>query len=251
MAGHSQFANIKHRKGAQDAKRAKIFTKLLREVLSACKEGLPDPESNSRLRAAIIAARAKNVPKDRIQGAINSGSSKDNTDNFEEMRYEGYGPAGTAIIVEALTDNRNRTASDVRSAFTKFAGNLGETGSVNFMFDKLGCVEYSKDQIKNFDALFETSVEVGASDCLEDGGFYIIYCAPETLHAVRDGLHAKFGDAESAKLTWKPQNLVEINDLEDAQKLMRFTDMLEDSDDVQHIFSNFVISEKVLKQMDE
>jgi YebC/PmpR family DNA-binding regulatory protein len=248
MAGHSQFANIKHRKEAQDNKRAKIFTKLLREIITSAKLGSPDPEANARLRAAILAARAKNIPKDRIQGAINRGSSQDNADHFEEMRYEGYGPAATAIIVEALTDNRNRTISDVRSVFTKAGGNIGESGSVNFMFDRLGIIEFKKS-IGSFDNILEVSVEAGANDCEEAGESYFIYTLPEELHQIREFITKKFGDPDQCALIWKPKNQVEICEVEDAKKLLKFIDALEDNDDVQKVFYNFTFDDKVMEEL--
>ncbi len=187
MAGHSQFANIKHRKDAQDKKRAKIFTKLTREIIIAAKSGLPDPTMNSRLRNAMIAARAANLPKDRIDGAIKRASMPNSGENYEEMRYEGYLAGGIAFIVEALTDNRNRTASDVRSAFTKFGGALGESGSVSFMFDRIGMIEFDKE-VTDFNQMFEASIEAGADDCYEEVDSYVVVTSPDSLNEVREFL---------------------------------------------------------------
>ncbi len=248
MAGHSQFANIKHRKGAQDKKRAKIFTKLTREIITATKAGLPDPTMNARLRNAIIVARAANLPKDRIESAIKSGSGSHEGDNYEEMRYEGYLSGGIAFIVETLTDNKNRTASDVRSAFTKHGGILGESGSVSFMFDKIGLIEFTSN-VANFDNFFEEALEAGADDCLHEEETYIIYTKPDDLNMVREYLSNKFGDPKTAKLSWKPKNLISIDSQEQGEILYKFIDALEDSDDVQNIIGNFNITEEVMKKL--
>ncbi len=249
MAGHSQFANIKHRKDAQDKKRAKIFTKLTREIIIAVKSGLPDPAMNSRLRNAIIAARAGNLPKDRIDSAIKRGSSPHEGDNYEEMRYEGYLAGGIAFIVEALTDNRNRTASDVRSAFTKHGGILGEAGTVNFMFDRVGLIEFDT-KIANFDQFFEAVLEAGAEDCSQEEDTYIVITKPDALNEVREYLVVKkFGDQKTAKLSWNPQNTIQVDSEDQASIIYKFMDSLEDNDDVQNIISNFTLSEAVLKKM--
>jgi YebC/PmpR family DNA-binding regulatory protein len=248
MAGHSQFSNIKHRKDAQDKKRAKIFTKLTREIITATKAGLPDPVMNSRLRNAIISARAANLPKDRIDSAIKRGSSSHEGDNFEEMRYEGYLSGGIAFIVEALTDNKNRTASDVRSAFTKHGGALGEAGSVSFMFDKVGLIEF-ESKVSDFDSVFEEALEAGAEDCINEEENYIIYTRPEDLNQVREYLCKKLGEPKTAKLSWNPQNIITVETQEQAESLYKFIDALEDSDDVQDIISNFSISEEVIKKL--
>lgn len=250
MAGHSQFANIKHRKDAQDKKRAKIFTKLTREIIIAVKSGLPDPTMNSRLRNAIIAARAGNLPKDRIDSAIKRGSSPHEGENYEEMRYEGYLAGGIAFIVEALTDNRNRTASDVRSAFTKHGGALGEAGSVNFMFDRIGLIEFDS-KVAGFDQFFEAALEAGADDCSLEEDTYTVVTKPDDLNEVREYLCAKFGDQKSAKLSWNPQNLIDVDSQDQATTIYKFMDALEDNDDVQNIISNFSLSEEVLKKMKE
>ena len=238
MAGHSQFANIKHRKGAQDAKKAKRFTKILREISVAAKTGNPDPEFNPRLRNAMIEARVNNMPKDRIDAAIKKVGSAVGGDNFEEIRYEGYAAGGIPIIVEALTDNRNRTASEVRSIFTKNGGSLGETNSVSFMFDHVGLIRFDI-KISDFDKIFETAIEAGAEDieALED--CYLIFCSVENLGIVRDKLSKIFGDPQSAKLEWKAKNPIIISDSEQEQKLLKMIDALEDCDDVQNVTGAF------------
>ena len=247
MAGHSQFKNIMHRKGAQDAKRAKVFTKLIRELTTAAKLGGPDPAANPRLRAAVIAARGSNMPKDTMERAINRGSGSD-AENYEEVRYEGYGPGGIAVIVEALTDNRNRTASEVRSAFSKHGGSLGETNSVAFMFDQVGQVIYPP-QTADQEALFEAALEAGATDCSFDAeeGHEVI-CAADDFNEVRDGLEQAFGPAKTARLTWKPQNTVPVDD-EKAESLFKMLDVLEDSDDVQQVYANFEVSDAMLEKL--
>ncbi|MCE2991547.1 MAG: YebC/PmpR family DNA-binding transcriptional regulator [Candidatus Jidaibacter sp.] len=246
MAGHSQFKNIMHRKGAQDAKRAKMFTKLLREVMVAAKSG-PDPDSNSRLRTAMYAARAANVPKDRITAAVNKASNPAEGDNFEEIRYEGYGTAGIAIIVEALTDNRNRTASEVRSSFTKYGGNLGESGSVSFMFTRVGSISYPAS-VGSADELFEAVIEAGAEDCESDEYQHQIYCEPDQLNNVREFLEGKFGMPESANLTWKP-NTLQMLSVEEGEKLLKMLDALEDCDDVQNVIGNFQLPDELLTKL--
>ncbi|MFC3230307.1 YebC/PmpR family DNA-binding transcriptional regulator [Marinibaculum pumilum] len=247
MAGHSQFKNIMHRKGAQDAKRAKVFTKLIRELTTAAKLGGPDPAANPRLRAAVIAARGSNMPKDTMERAINRGSGSD-AENYEEVRYEGYGPGGIAVIVEALTDNRNRTASEVRSAFSKHGGSLGETNSVAFMFDQVGQVIYPADTADQ-EAMFEAALEAGATDCSFDPqeGHEVI-CAADDFNEVRDGLEQAFGPAKTARLTWKPQNTVPVDD-EKAESLFKMLDVLEDSDDVQQVYANFEVSDAMLEKL--
>lgn len=246
MAGHSQFKNIMFRKGAQDKKRAKIFTKLIREITVAAKIG-DDPASNPALRTAINNARAENMPKDNIERAIKKASGSGEQDNYEEVRYEGYGPAGTAIIVDALTDNRNRTASEVRAAFTKFGGNLGETNSVTFMFDRLGLIQY-KPEIASEDAMFEAALEAGASNVESFDDSHDVFCEPGDLSRVRDVLTAKFGDASVVKLIWKPRNIIEV-DGQAAETLFKLIDVLEDNDDVQTVSGNYVIADDVLERM--
>jgi transcriptional/translational regulatory protein YebC/TACO1 len=248
MAGHSQFANIKHRKGAQDAKKAKLFTKIIREITVSAKNGQPDPEFNPRLRNAIIEARNNNMPKDRVDAAIKKVIAGGEGENFEEMRYEGYGPNGIALIVEALTDNRNRTASEVRSIFTKMNGALGETGSVGFMFDRVGIVQFSS-KICSADEIFESAIEALAEDVEISDDAYIIISQPENFVAVRDNLTKKYGDAISAKLDWKAKNLNEITDLETAQKIIKMVDLLEDCDDVQTVTGNYFFSNEILEKL--
>ena len=248
MAGHSQFANIKHRKDAQDKKRAKVFTKLTREIIIAAKSGLPDPTMNSRLRNAMIAARAGNLPKDRIDSAIKRASSSHEGDNYEEMRYEGYLAGGIAFIVEALTDNRNRTASDVRSAFTKHGGALGEAGSVNFMFDRIGLIEFDA-KVADFEKFFEAALEAGAEDCSSDEDTYSIITKPDDLNEVKEYLCNKFGDQKTVKLSWNAQNMITVDSEDQANTLYKFIDVLEDNDDVQNVISNFTLSEELIKKM--
>jgi YebC/PmpR family DNA-binding regulatory protein len=247
MAGHSQFKNIMHRKGAQDAKRAKIFGKLIRELTTAARMGGGDPGANPRLRAAVLAARAANMPKDTVERAIKRGAGSGAIENYEEVRYEGYGPGGVAIIVEALTDNRNRTASDVRSAFTKFGGSLGETGSVAFMFDKVGEIVLPAEAA-TAEAVFEAALEAGAEDCASDEGGHRVITAPEDFPTVRDTLEKKFGELESAKIVWKPQNLTPIGE-EQAATLLKMLDTLDDSDDVQNIYANYEVSDELLQKL--
>ncbi|MEZ5668161.1 MAG: YebC/PmpR family DNA-binding transcriptional regulator [Alphaproteobacteria bacterium] len=247
MAGHSQFKNIMHRKGAQDAKRAKQFAKLAREVLVAAKSGMPDPSMNPRLRTAIAAARAANMPKDRIDRAIKQAAGGDDTANYEEIRYEGYGPGGVALIVEALTDNRNRTASEVRSAFNKYGGTLGETGSVGFMFNRVGEIVYPADAAGD-EAMFEAALEAGASDVDSGGGGHAVTCEPNDFNEVRDALEQKFGEPESAGLVWKPATTAPVDE-DAARTLLKLIDVLEDSDDVQTVSANFEIDEAVMERL--
>lgn len=243
MAGHSKFKNIQHRKGAQDKKRAKVFTKLVREIITAAKIS-PDPSHNPRLRSAISAARAQNLPKDRIDKAISQASDPSNQDSYVEMRYEGFAPGGIAIIVETLTDNRNRTASDVRSSFVKYGGNLGETGSVNFMFDHLGTIQYPIS-IGSSDSVLEVAIEAGASDIESDDEYHMIYTEIENFSTAVDVLTEKYGHPIESYIGWKPHNLVIIDDKDKAEKLLKMIDLLEDSDDVQKVFGNYELSEEV------
>ena len=247
MAGHSQFKNIMHRKGAQDVKRAKMFNKLAREISVAAKSGLPDPAANPRLRAAIIAARTQNMPKDRIDRAIKSGSPGGDDGNYEEVRYEGYGPGGIALIVEALTDNRNRTAAEVRSAFTKHGGSLGETGSVAFMFSRIGLIVYPA-KAAGAEAMFEAALEAGAENVDSTDEVHEITTSMEDMSAVRDALEEKFGPAESAALTWKPVNTV-APDEDTAASLLKLIDVLDDNDDVQTVSGNFDIPNELLERL--
>jgi YebC/PmpR family DNA-binding regulatory protein len=248
MAGHSQFKNIMHRKNAQDSKRAKLFTKLIREIISSVRSGQVDPTFNPRLRAAISAARANNLPKDKIENAIKKGSTAGEGDNYEEIRYEAYAPGGVAIIVEALTDNRNRTASDVRSTFTKRGGALGETGSVNFMFERIGLIEYDS-AAATADSMFEAALEAGADSCESDEYNHQIHCNPDIFNEVRDILTSKFGDAQVSRLSWIAKDYIIIDDLERAESLIKLIDTLEDIDDVQFVCGNYRFSEEVLKKL--
>ena len=247
MAGHSKFKNIMHRKGRQDAKRAKVFSKLIRELTVAAKSGLPDPDMNPRLRTAITAAKSANMPGDTMNRAIKKGSGDDDDTNYEEIRYEGYGPGGVAIIAEALTDNRNRTAGEVRAAFTKFGGAMGETGSVSFMFDRVGLIVYGAGAA-SADDMFEVALEAGAGDVESTEAGHEVTCDPDDFSTVRDGLEAKFGDAEDARLDWKPQNSVAVDEIA-AETLLKFLDVLEDNDDVQRVAANFDIADDVLERL--
>jgi len=247
MAGHSQFKNIMHRKGAQDAKRAKIFTKIIREITVAVKTGAADPSHNPRLRAGLIAAREANMPKDRVDAAIKKASGAGDAENYEEIRYEGYGIAGVAVIVEALTDNRNRTAPEMRSIFTKYSGNLGESGSVSFMFDRVGKIVYPAKSASD-DAMLEAAIEAGASDCISTSDYHEIITELDNLHSVRDVLAVKFSDPENTKLAWQPKTTTMLNE-EQAQTLLKMIDALEDNDDVQNVWTNFEVSDEVLKKL--
>jgi YebC/PmpR family DNA-binding regulatory protein len=246
MAGHSQFKNIMYRKGAQDAKRAKIFTKIIRELTVAAALN-PDPESNARLRAAMSAARTANMPKDTMERAIKRGAGGNDETNYEEVRYEGYGPGGTAIIVEALTDNRNRTAAEVRAAFTKYGGNLGETNSVTFMFDRIGMIQYPATSASE-EAMFETAFEIGATNVESDSETHEIHCALEDLSTVRDNLSQKYGEAQIVRLVWQPKNFIKVDD-EHAETLFKLVDTLEDNDDVQLVFGNYQISNEMVQKL--
>ncbi|MCW2246002.1 YebC/PmpR family DNA-binding regulatory protein [Azospirillum fermentarium] len=247
MAGHSQFKNIMHRKGAQDAKRSKIFNKLAREITVAAKSGLPDPAANPRLRAAIQAARAQNMPRDRIERAIKSGSPGGDDTNYEEVRYEGYGPGGVALIVEALTDNRNRTAAEVRSTFTKYGGTMGETNSVSFMFNRVGAIYYPA-ATADTDTMFEAALEAGADNVESDDDGHEVTCSVDSFATVRDALDAKFGAAESARLTWKPLNTVAPSE-DAAASLIKLIDILDDNDDVQSVVGNFEIADELMEKL--
>lgn len=246
MAGHSQFKNIMHRKGKQDAMRSKMFGKLAREITVAAKLGTPDPAMNPRLRLAITAARAENVPKDNIERAIKKAIGNDG-ENYDEIRYEGYGPGGVAVIVEALTDNRNRAASDIRSYFTKSGGNLGETGSVSFMFDRVGVIEYDA-KVASDDAMLEAAIEAGADDVASGEDGHEVYASPETFREVAKGLEAKFGEARKAALIWKPQNTIAVDD-ETGEKLFKLLDLLNEHDDVQNVYANFEVSDALAAKM--
>ncbi|TQF42148.1 transcriptional regulator [Bradyrhizobium sp. UNPF46] len=246
MAGHSQFKNIMHRKGRQDAQKSKLFGKLAREITVAAKLGTPDPNMNPRLRAAVIAARQENMPKDNIERAIKKALGSDG-ENYDEIRYEGYGPGGVAVIVEALTDNRNRAASDIRSFFTKSGGNLGETGSVSFMFDRTGIIEYDRS-VASDDAVLDAAIEAGADDVVSGEGGHEIYASTEGYRDVAKALEAKFGEPRKAALIWKPQNTVAVDD-ETGEKLLKLMDHLNDHDDVQQVYANFEVSDALMAKM--
>jgi YebC/PmpR family DNA-binding regulatory protein len=246
MAGHSKWANIQHRKGRQDKLRSKLFSKLAKEITVAAKMGDPDPDKNPRLRMAVKEAKSVSVPKDVIDRAIKKSQAGD-AENYDEIRYEGYGPNGVAVIVEAMTDNRNRTASTVRSTFTKNGGNLGETGSVAFMFDRKGQVSYGAN-VGDADTGMMAAIEAGAEDAesTEDG--HVIWCADTDLNEVSTALEAELGESESTKLVWRPTTTTEL-DLEGMQKLMKLIDALEDDDDVQNVIANFEASDEVMEQL--
>jgi YebC/PmpR family DNA-binding regulatory protein len=246
MAGHSQFKNIMHRKGRQDAKRARMFTRLVREVQVAARGGLPDPAANPRLRSAVQAARAANVPKENIERAIKRGSGGEG-ENFEEVRYEGYGPGGVAIIVETLTDNRNRTAADVRSAFSKLGGSLGETGSVSFQFEHVGEIRYEASAADP-EAMLEAAIEAGAEDCQSGEDGHEIICAADDLNTVREALEARLGSPEAAHLGWRPQVTVPVGP-DQAETLFRLLETLDDNDDVQRVVANFEVDDAILERL--
>jgi len=249
MAGHSQFKNIMHRKGAQDKKRGKVFTKLIRELTTAARSGLPDPVANPRLRAAVTAARQANMPRDTIDRAIKRGAGGEDGDHYEEIRYEGYGPGGVAVIVEALTDNRNRTAGEVRTAFTRCGGTLGETNSVSFQFSRVGQVTYPAEA-GSADTMLEAAIEAGAEDVESDEDEHRILCVIDDLASVRDALEAKFGPANAARLVWRPQILVPVDADEVAQYLFKLVETLEDSDDVQTVYANFDIPDELMARLE-
>jgi YebC/PmpR family DNA-binding regulatory protein len=246
MAGHSQFKNIMHRKGRQDKVKSKLFGKLAREITVAAKLGLPDPTMNARLRAAIIAARAENMSKDSIERAIKKATGSD-AEHYDEMRYEGYGPGGVAVIVETLTDNRNRTAGEVRATFTKNGGNLAETGAVSFMFDHVGLVEYDA-KVANADAMLEAAIDAGAEDVVSNENGHEIYSAAGSFAAVAKALEAKFGEARKSALVWKPQNSVGVDD-EQGEKLLKLIETLNEHDDVQNVYANFEVSDALMAKM--
>lgn len=247
MAGHSQFKNIMHRKGAQDKKRAKIFTRLIKEIITAAKSGMPDPAMNPRLRAAVLAARAENMPKDRIEAAIKRGSGETDGDNYEEIRYEGYGPGGVAVIVEAMTDNRNRAAAEIRSGFSKNGGTMGETGSVAFSFDRMGQVTFAPEAASE-DAMLEAAIEAGAENCESDEDGHVITTAMDALHEVAGVLSEKFGDPKSAKLVWLPKMTSPVSG-DTLQSLMKMIDALEDLDDVQEVTTNMEVDAAELERL--
>lgn len=247
MAGHSQFKNIMYRKGAQDAKRARAFAKLAREITVAARAGLPDPDNNPRLRNAILAARAENMPKDRIEKAVQKAQGAAAGEDYEEIRYEGYGVGGVAVIVEVLTDNRNRTVSEVRAAFSKAGGTLGESGSVGFAFERQGVVRYPADAAEA-DAVLETAAEAGAEDVITEAGVHEVRAPAESFGAVRDALIERFGDPASARLEWVPRTTVPVDE-DQARTVFRMIETLEDSDDVQSVAANFEVPDDVLAKL--
>ncbi len=247
MAGHSQFKNIMHRKGRVDAVRSKIFGKLAREITVAAKLGTPDPAMNPRLRAAVLAARAENMPKDNIERAIKKASGADG-ESYEDIRYEGYGPGGAALIVEAQTDNRNRTASDVRSAFTKSGGSLAETGAVAFMFDRVGVITYPTG-VADADTMLEAAIEAGADDVFSGEDGHEIVCAQDSYGEVTKALEARFGDPTRTGLVWKAQNTIDVDD-ETGEKLIRLVEVIEDQDDVQNVYVNFALSPALMAKLE-
>ena len=246
MAGHSQFKNIMHRKGRKDAVKSKLFGKLAREITVAAKLGLPDPAMNPRLRAAIIAARAENMPKDNIERAVKKASGSDG-ESYEEIRYEGYGPGGIAVIVEVLTDNRNRTAGEVRATFTKSGGHLAETGAVSFMFDHVGVIEYDA-KAASVEAMFEAALEAGADDVVSTETTHEVYAAQDHFGSLAKALEAKFGEPRKASLVWRPQTTVAVDD-EQGEKLLRLIENLNEHDDVQNVYANFEISDALVSRM--
>src|ERR687892_189504 len=246
MAGHSKFKNIMHRKGAQDKKRSAMFSKLSREITVAAKMGLPDPDANPRLRAAVTAARAQSMPKDNIQRSIDKATGGD-AENYEEIRYEGFGPGGVALIVEALTDNRNRTATNVRTIFSKNGGNLGASGSVSHGFSRMGLIEYGASA-GDADKVLEAAIDAGADDVDSDEEGHEIWTSIDTLHEVAKALEGALGDAESVKLGWKPQNETVVTG-DDAEKLMKLIDALEEDDDVQTVWGNYNVPDEELERL--
>ena len=246
MAGHSQFKNIMHRKGKQDKVRSKVFGKLAREITVSAKLGLPDPAFNPRLRAAILAARAENMPKDNIERAIKKASGND-AENFDEIRYEGYGPGGVAVIVEALTDNHNRTAGEVRATFTKNGGNLATTGAVSFMFNHVGVVEYDA-KAASADAMLDAAIDAGADDVTSSDDGHQIFTTTDSLRDVAKALEAKFGEPRKSAMLWKPQNTVALDD-EAGEKMLKLIESLDDNDDVQNVYANFEVSDALVQKM--
>jgi YebC/PmpR family DNA-binding regulatory protein len=246
MAGHSQFKNIMHRKGKQDKVRSKLFGKLAREITVSAKLGMPDPAFNPRLRAAVLAARAENMPKDNIERAIKKASGSD-TESYDEIRYEGYAPGGVAVIVEALTDNRNRTAGEVRAIFTKAGGNLAETGAVSFMFDHVGVVEYDA-KVASADAMLEAAIEAGAEDVVSTEDGHQVFTTTDTLRDVSKALEAKFGEPRKSAMLWKPQNTIAVDD-EAGEKILKLIETLDDNEDVQNVYANFEVSDALVQKM--
>lgn len=246
MAGHSKWANIQHRKGRQDAVRSKLFSKLSKEITVAAKMGDPDPDKNPRLRLAVKEAKAQSMPKDNIERAIRKAAGGEG-DAYEEIRYEGYGPGGAAVIVEAMTDNRNRTASTVRAAFGKNGGNLGETGSVGFMFERKGEIAFPVSA-GDEDKVMSAAIEAGAEDVESSEHGHIVYCADSELNEVAGALEAALGESETARLIWKPSSFAKL-DFDDARKLLQLIETLEDDDDVQRVTSNFEIPDEMMERL--
>ncbi len=247
MAGHSQFKNIMHRKGAQDAKRARAFAKMIREITVSAREGLPDMAFNPRLRSAVMAARAANMPRDTIERAIKKASGGGAGDDYVEIRYEGYGPGGVAVIVEALTDNRNRTAPALRTAFNKYGGAMGESGSVAFMFNRLGVVRYPA-AAASAEAMLEAAIEAGADDVVSDAEGHEVIAGVDGFFALRDALEQKFGPPAAAKIEWRPNITVPLDE-EKAAAVLKLLDVLEDDDDVQNVYANFEIADEIMQKL--
>jgi len=247
MAGHSKWANIQHRKGAQDAKRAKRNAKLVREVVVAARQGTPDPDHNARLRSAIAAAKAQSVPKENIERVLKKAQGGEDSDNYDELRYEGFGPGGVALLVDAMTDNRNRTAAEVRSIFNKHGGALGESGSVNYMFERIGSIHYPST-VASPDVMFEAALEAGASDCESDDDGHEIFSAPEDFGDVSEALSGRFGSPDNAGLTWKPQTNIPIDE-KAAETLFNLMEALDDCDDVQSVSANFEVSDEIMQKL--
>jgi len=246
MAGHSKYKNIMHRKGAQDKKRSTMFSKLSREITVAAKMGLPDPEMNARLRAAVLAAKAQSMPKDNIQRSIDKASASD-AENYEEIRYEGFGPGGVSLIIEALTDNRNRTATNVRTAVTKNGGNLGASGSVSHAFDRMGLIEYPA-KAGDPDKVFEAALDAGAADVTSTEDGHEIWTDQGDLHEVAKALEPALGEPEGARLAWRPQVTVDVNE-SDAANLLKLIDALDEDDDVQQVWGNYEVSDEVMERL--
>ncbi len=246
MAGHSQFKNIMFRKGKQDKERSKLFAKLSREITVAAKSGLPDPAHNPRLRTAIIAAKAESMPKDNIERAINKAVGGAG-ENYDEVRYEGRGPGGVALIIETMTDNRNRTSADVRAAFSKYGGQMGETGSVSFMFDHVGIITYPPEK-GGEDAMLEAALEAGANECVSSEDGHEFLTSMEDFASVRDVLEAKLGTPASAAIVWRPQTMVAVND-DAGETLIKLVEVLDDHDDVQNVYGNYELSEALLAKV--
>ncbi|MBQ8677642.1 MAG: YebC/PmpR family DNA-binding transcriptional regulator [Alphaproteobacteria bacterium] len=248
MSGHSQFKNIMYRKGAQDAKKAKVFAKLARDITIAAKSGMPEPDKNPRLRLAIAAARAESMPKDNIERAIAKATQTAGGDDYVSTRYEGFGPGKVAVIVECLTDNKNRTAGNVRTVFGKRGGAMGETGSVTFNFERIGFIEYPAAAAAA-DAMFEAALEAGANDVVSDEEHHDIETLPDDLNMVTENLEAKFGTPAASRLEWKPLVKTDITDVETAKKFLDFVDAMEEDDDVQHVYHNAEIAEDVMQKL--